>query len=130
MDRTRRWHTWLIAAAVLLRSFIAPGYMLAVTGGDLHLAFCYGPVAAAQASQDHGEGHQHHASDAAGDETTVYVSPSCSFWSTSSLLATGVPPVIAQAVPAAYHEPVSYDLFLPAGVFEDARAIRAPPVPA
>jgi hypothetical protein len=125
------WHTWLIVAAVLLRSFIAPGYMLAVTGGDLRMTFCYGPVAAAEAARDFGTHHHHPQSDPSGSEDTqsLYVSPSCSFWSASSLLVTSVAPPLPQVAPARHHEFTFHDPLLPARVFDDARAIRAPPVP-
>lgn len=74
---------WLLAVAVLLRSFIAPGYMLSVSSGNgFGIIFCNGPVSI--------EGHTGHPGHHHGDDHTGHserhTSPVCSQWSTSSLL--------------------------------------------
>jgi hypothetical protein len=75
---------WLLAVAVLLRSFIAPGYMLAVSSEEgLGIIFCDGPVSLERGHDDHAVNH-HGDEDATQDE--VHISPICSQWTTSSLL--------------------------------------------
>lgn len=78
-----RTHIALIGLAVVLRSFIAPGFMLSISAdGGLGLAFCDGPVIMYQANDAHD--HQHHGED--DTEAESHISTSCSFWSTSSVL--------------------------------------------
>lgn len=79
-----RYFPWLLAVAVLLRSFIAPGYMLTISSKEgLGIIFCDGPVSLEHGHDGHAANH-HGGDDATQDE--VHLSPICSQWSTSSLL--------------------------------------------
>jgi hypothetical protein len=67
---------WLIAAMLVLRSMIAPGYMLDIRGeglGGLHITLCDGLNGALQSDGDH---NAH-----AGHDTGL---TSCGLWATSS----------------------------------------------
>ena len=82
--KSLRIFPWLLAVAVLLRSFIAPGYMLGISSEEgLGIIFCDGPVTLERGHADH-NAHQHDGEDATG--SAVQLSPICSQWSTSSLL--------------------------------------------
>lgn len=75
---------YIVAVAVFLRSFIAPGYMLKASAEDgLAIIFCDGPVSM-YTPQDEHTGHHHHGEGDAQKET--HISPICSQWSTSSVL--------------------------------------------
>lgn len=87
---TRRIMVRLLVSVIMVRSLIAVGFMLSVSGHGLELVFCDGPVSFKPVNNDiskrhvHGE-HDHHSMGQAGD-SQLYISPSCSDWSTSSLL--------------------------------------------
>lgn len=95
--KSLRFFPWLLAVAVLLRSFIAPGYMLAISSDEgLGIIFCDGLVSIDRGHADHAANH-HGGNDVTQDE--VHISPICSQWSTSSLL-----------VFTAIFEPVLFDV--------------------
>ena len=123
LDKTRMY-SWLLVSALLLRSLIAPGFMLSLSaGGGLGIIFCDGPVTLSEKAGH----HQHHDADLqTGD--TILVSPICSQWSSSSVLAistgldlpglelphTGIEDrYLPPAIPATYYQ---------------KQIIRAPPV--
>lgn len=82
--KTLRILPWLLACAVVLRSFIAPGYMLSASAEDgLGIIFCDGLVSLVSQTEHSGH-HNHH--DGGEARTEVHISPICSKWSTSSLL--------------------------------------------
>ncbi len=119
-------HLVLIALAVVLRSFIAPGYMLSISPeGGLGLAFCDGQVARYQADHEH-DHHDHSGDDGAAES---HISTSCSFWSTSSLLVINsvlIPDLVEasnQQEQTVYRAP-NLQTFI-----AKSRVIRGPPVP-
>ena len=76
---------WVIALAVVLRSFIAPGYMLSASATDgLSIIFCNGPVSLDVNSDDHAA--HHHDGNSDEIQQQVHISPTCGHWSTSSML--------------------------------------------
>jgi hypothetical protein len=118
-------HLTLIALAVVMRSFIAPGYMLSISvDGGLGLAFCDGPVVMYQAN----DSHAHHNHDGNDGEAESHISTSCSFWSTSSVLVFNsvleAEPVIVtrHQNQIAYQAPNLYVFIV------NSRIIRGPPV--
>jgi len=129
-QKSLRFHLYLLAAAVLLRSFIAPGFMLSVSSnGSLGLALCDGPVAMYQARQQSDDVHDHHKHHANEDGTTEsHVATFCSFWSTSSVLVFNSDIEYRHFVP-------EHSLFSPQynspgyrAYSDPARVIRGPPV--
>ena len=69
--------------SLVLRSFIAPGFMLDTTDGPA-IIFCEGPAGAyASVHQDMQHGHHDH-----GDKANhrAHFTPTCTYWSISSLL--------------------------------------------
>lgn len=93
---------WLLAAAVLLRSFIAPGYMLAASAGTgFAIIFCDGPVSINSKNDEHAA-HHHYSDDGDQVRSEIHVSPVCSDWSTSGLLVFNAifEPVLFDAKPA------------------------------
>ncbi len=118
-------HLILIALAVVLRSFIAPGYMLSISAdGGLGLAFCDGPVAMYQ-EQD---SHAHHDHDGNDSEAESHISTYCSYWSASSLLVFNsvleVEPVVNRDQYQISYQSPNLQHFL-----AKSRVIRGPPVP-
>ena len=119
-------YPWLLAAAVLLRSFVAPGYMLTVsaeTGPGI--IFCNGPVFL-NAHHDQHPSHHHAAGDGKARDD-IHISPVCSDWSTSGLLVISAvfETVLFDAARTASgpeYTPPLFHLFS-----ETTRAIRAPP---
>ena len=80
-----RYTLCIIAVAVFLRSFIAPGFMLKASAEDgLDIIFCNGPVSANVSNDGHSEHHHHGDTNKVKQE--VHISPICSQWSTSSQL--------------------------------------------
>ncbi len=115
----------LIALAVVLRSFIAPGYMLSISAdGGLGLAFCDGPVAMYQAH----ESHAHHDHDGDDSEAESHISTSCSFWSASSLqIFNSV--LEAEPVTVSRHQnKIFYRTPILQSYIVNFRVIRGPPV--
>lgn len=117
---------WLLALAVLLRSFIAPGYMLFLSADQgLGIIFCNGPVSI-EGHMNH-SGHHHDADDQTS-HTEKHLSPVCSQWSTSSLLVfnTVFEPVVFEksntenvvVYTTSYFKQYSFNI----------RVIRGPPV--
>lgn len=115
---------WLILGLVL-RTLIAPGYMLSTAGADgLRMVFCNGPAGLpmqiVHGQHAAGTGHDHDSARHAG--------PTCEFWSTSSLgfvtLDTPVSPLVMRHVMQARYLPrFTYSPATP------IRGIRAPPLP-
>lgn len=122
-----RIHLYLIGLAVVLRSFIAPGYMLSISTDDgLGLALCDGPVAVYQADKS----HDHHDGHDGGDETAVsHISTGCSFWSTSSLLVLNAALEAEPAIISRYQHQTTYQSPNLHTFFVNSRVIRGPPVP-
>ena len=117
--------TWLLAAAVLLRTFIAPGYMLAASAdAGLRIIFCEGPVAVESGQKQHA-GHQHGSEHA--NEGEIHISPICSQWSTSSLLVLNV--VVIPLFPEVFYkvEKQEYEPRFYQSLSNASHAIRAPP---
>lgn len=72
----------LLVAAIVLRSLIAPGFMLSVSADDgLNIVFCNGPVAVH--APDNGHSGHHHA-DTGETGKQAHVTPMCGHWSSSS----------------------------------------------
>jgi len=76
--------TRLIVAMVFLRSLVASGFMLAISGSGLELIVCDGPVSFKPAVSEY-SGHEHHHSSEHTENSQLHISPTCSDWSTSSL---------------------------------------------
>lgn len=116
---------WLLACAVLLRSFIAPGYMLSASAEDgLGIIFCDGP--ASLVSESEHSGHHHH--DGGENQAGVHISPICSKWSTSSLLLvpyTDIVPVFA--LYSSLRETPDQQSAIPRQFPFSKRIIRGPP---
>ena len=81
---------WLIAAMLVLRSLIAPGYMLDIRGegiGGLHITLCEGLNGALQSDGDH-NAHAGHGTGQPdpGESTSEHDTglTSCGLWATSS----------------------------------------------
>ncbi len=120
-----RIHLTLIALAVVLRSFIAPGYMLSISAdGGLGLAFCDGPVAMYQAHKAH-DHHGHHDGDDGAAES--HISTSCSFWSTSSLQLVDSISIPELLDTTRYHEQAAYQTPFLHTLVVYSRVIRGPP---
>lgn len=119
-----RIHLYLIGLAVVLRSFIAPGYMLSISAdGGLGLAFCDGPVAMYQAK----DSHHHHDHGGDNESSESYVSTTCSFWSTSSLLVFNT---VLEAEPVTvirYQNQIVYQAPNIQKILANSRVIRGPP---
>ena len=116
----------IIAVAVFLRSFIAPGYMLKASAEDgLGIIFCDGPVSLYIPQDDH-SAHHHHGDDSDTQQET-HISPICSQWSTSSLLVfnTIVVPVRLDAERTVYSYHYTTPYFQQYSDF--TRVIRGPP---
>ena len=76
----------LIALALVLRSFIAPGFMLDTSSGNgLAIIFCNGPAGLYVPANDHANHHAHYGTDD-GPPHQNHITPACSHWSTSSML--------------------------------------------
>ena len=121
-----RTHLYLIGLAVVLRSFIAPGYMLSIGGGGgLGLAFCDGPVAMYKSS----DLHDHHNHD--GDDGTAesHISTSCSFWSTSSVLVFNSALEAEPVIVIRHQNQITYRSSNLHKFIVDSRVIRDPPAP-
>jgi len=115
---------WLIALAVVLRSFIAPGYMLSVSADDgLGIIFCNGP-GGIYAQHDV---HAHHHHDGGGTQHQNHISPTCSFWSTSSLFVVTPHFEPALIVSTRVEQPVQFQTLLLQQFFDTTRFIRGPP---
>ncbi len=122
-----RIHLYLIGLAVVLRSFIAPGYMLSISAdGGLGLAFCDGPVAMYQANDT----HDHHNHDHGGDDGTTenHISTSCSFWSTSSVLVFNTELVVEPVIVTRHQNQIPYHTQNLQHFIANSRVIRGPPV--
>ena len=81
----RKTLTRLIVSMLYLRSLIATGFMLAVSGNGLEIIVCDGPVSIRPAISEH-SGHENHHSTGHTENSKLHISPTCSDWSTSSLL--------------------------------------------
>lgn len=124
--RTLRFFPWLLAAIVLLRSFIAPGYMFSVSAeAGLGIIFCNGPVSIYSEHERHAA---HHHGDDHANQGGVHISPVCSDWSISSLLvfAPIFEPVLFDAtlsdISVAYNTPFFQQYSV------SPREIRGPPL--
>lgn len=76
--------TRFIIAIVFLRSLIATGCMLSVSGVSLEIIICDGPVSFKPTISE-GSGHEHHHLQEHSEKSQLHISPICSDWSTSSL---------------------------------------------
>lgn len=115
----------LIGLAVVLRSFIAPGYMLSISAdGSLGLAFCDGPVAMYQADNSH-EYHDYHGDDGAAES---HISTTCSFWSTSSVLVFNSVLVAEPVIVIRHQNQIFYQTSNLQRFIANSRITRGPPV--
>ena len=121
-----RIHLYLIGLAVVLRSFIAPGYMLSIsTDGGLGLAFCDGPVAVYQVDKS----HDHHDGHDGGDEAAVsHISTGCNFWSTSSVIVFNSVLQVEPVVVTGQQDQIPYQTPNLENFNVNSRVIRGPPV--
>ena len=123
INKINRVFPWLLISALVLRSLIAPGFMLSVSAADgLGIIFCDGPVLQT-ADTAH---HQHHDNGVDSQDTTV-ISPVCSQWSTSSVLVfnSGID-LLPTELPGTTIE----DRYRPPAIpvtYTNQRIIRAPP---
>jgi len=118
-------HLYLIGLAVVLRSFIAPGYMLSISAdGGLGLAFCDGPVAMYQVE----DAHSHHNHDVDDESSESHISTSCSFWSTSSLLVFNTVLEIEPVIAIRHQDQTVYQSLNLHTIIANSRVIRGPPV--
>lgn len=125
--KTLRILPWLLASAVVLRSFIAPGYMLSASAEDgLGIIFCDGLVSLVLQTEQSGH-HHHHDSGEIGTE--VHISPICSKWSTSSILLvpeTDILPVFA--LYSSLRETPEHQPAVPRQFPASKRVTRGPPL--
>ena len=120
-----RIHLVLIGLSVVLRSFIAPGYMLSISAdGGLGLAFCDGPVAMYQANDSHNH-HDHHGDSGAAES---HISTSCSFWSTSSVLVFNSVLEAEPVIVTRHQNQFPYQTQNQKHFIVNFRVIRGPPV--
>lgn len=120
-----RIHLYLIGLAVVLRSFIAPGYMLSISAdGGLGLAFCDGPVAMHQAN----DSHAHYDHDGNDSEAESHIPTSCSFWFTSSLLVINSVLIPSLVVMSRHQEQIVYQAPNLQIFITNSRVIRGPPI--
>ncbi len=80
---------WLLALALVLRSFIAPGFMLSVGDDEgIRIIFCDGPVVV---NVDQHDSHaHHHAGHVSQGDSSLHISPVCTDWSTSGAFAISI----------------------------------------
>ena len=78
---------WIIVLALLLRSFVAPGFMLDTSSGTgLAIIFCNGPAGQYAPVSDYTNHHANHHGPDSGTRHHNHITPTCSHWSTSSML--------------------------------------------
>ncbi len=119
-----RTFLYLICLAVVLRSFIAPGYMLSIgANGDPGLAFCGGPVNMYQT----GDLHDHHNEDVGTAES--HISISCSFWSTSSVMVFNSALEVELVIVADDQKQIFYQSSNLHKFIINSHVIRGPPAP-
>ena len=111
---------------IYLRSLIATGFMLAVSGNGLGIIVCDGPVSFRPAVSEHSR-HEHHHTSGNTENSQLNISPTCSDWSTSSLL------VFNSSYDASVSELYVYEVIQFESVFFDEsldsiNQIRAPPI--
>ena len=116
----------LIALAVILRSFIAPGFMLGVSAdGGLSIMFCNGPAGVHAQYDGHG-GHSHHHDDQ-GAGNSGHVTPACTHWSTSGSFVVAVLTVpLFSAFSPDQEKPSTPPTVVPSHL-DSARVTRGPP---
>lgn len=122
IKRRRATPVSLLILTVILRTLIAPGYMLSTSAADgMRIVFCNGPVGL--------PGHHHLGDPQEGGKTdgAHHVTPTCGFWSTSShgFISYDIPSV--PFVPLTNSE-VDYRLLSVHQPLTSTRGIRAPPV--
>jgi hypothetical protein len=119
-----RIHLYLIGLGVVLRSLIAPGYMLSISAdGGLGLAFCDGPVAMYQAS----DAHDHHNHDGSDNDAESHISTSCSFWSTSSVVVFNSVLDAEPVIVTRHQDQISYQATNLQHFIPNSRLTRGPP---
>lgn len=117
----------LLILALVLRTFIAPGYMLAFSpAGGLGIIFCDGPVSLTVDPADKHSHHGHHDDEDAG----FSISPTCSYWSTSGLGFVTPDVIPVPSVPTVITLRAEYDSQPALQTGFIFRSIRAPPFPA
>ena len=80
-------YAWIIILALVLRSFVAPGFMLDTSSGSgLAIIFCNGPAGLYVPASDYTEHRAHHHSPGDGSGHQNHITPACSDWSTSGML--------------------------------------------
>jgi hypothetical protein len=117
----------VIAIAIILRSFIAPGFMISASAEEgLALVFCDGPVSLISQGEDHASGHDHH-NTADTDQQAVHISPMCTHWAASSILAVNTNFEPATTLHLSRLEQSSYKLQYVEQRFYHNSYIRGPP---
>lgn len=115
----------LLIVALVLRTFIAPGYMLAFSpAGGLGIIFCDGPVSLAL---DPADKHSHHGHHDDGEAAGFSITSTCSYWSTSGLGFVTPDPPLLLSIPAVSRYRVEYDSPLAHQSSDTCHCIRAPP---
>ncbi len=115
----------ILVTMIFLRSLIATGFMLAVSGGSLGLIVCDGPVSFVSIASEK-SGHEHHHSSDHAEKSQLHISPSCSDWSTSSLLVS-VPVFELPVFELTPEKTIQSNVALIDESFDSINQIRAPP---
>jgi hypothetical protein len=114
----------ILVTMILLRSLIATGFMLAVSDGSLELITCNGPVSFVSVASD--SKHEHHNSSEHSEKSQLHISPSCSDWSTSSLLV-GIPVFELPVLELAPEKTIRSNIVFIDESLNSINQIRAPP---
>lgn len=80
-------YTWIITLALVLRSFIAPGFMLDTSSGNRPaITICNGPAGLFAPVGSYTEHSAHHHVTDGKNAHHNHITPTCCNWSTSSML--------------------------------------------
>lgn len=122
---SRKTISIILVTMVFLRSLIATGFMLGVSGSSLELIVCEGPVSFKSASLEHSGHHHDHSSDHS-DKSQLHISPSCGDWFTSSLLVA-VTSFELSHFNLTPEKTIQFNALLVDESFDSINQIRAPP---
>ncbi len=118
----------LLITALVLRSLIAPGYMISTSAHDgLAIIFCDGPVSIASGKNGDHADHHHHSDDPADASQEIHISPVCSHWSASGHFTFDADPQAPRLALTRYREPTLYQPRLANRQTGTTTPIRAPP---
>lgn len=115
----------ILVTMIFLRSLIATGFMLAVSTGSLELIVCDGPVSFVPITSEN-NGHEHHHSSGTSEKSQLHISPSCSDWSTSSLLVA-IPFFELSVFELTPEKTIQFNAVPIDEFFDSINQIRAPP---